>query len=125
MILDAHSLVSLLTLEAEPILNAVVSARRRAVSAASLLEAGMQLQAERGEEALRDLDLLVTKLKLAVLPLGEEQAEAARRAFVQFGNQANPPLSLGDCAAYALARESGEPLMLRGAQIRVKSSRSA
>ncbi len=45
----------------------------------------------------------------------EEQAQIARRAFVQYGKGHHPArLNLGDCFAYALAKVLNEPLLCKG-----------
>ena len=45
----------------------------------------------------------------------EEQAQVARRAFMQYG-KGHPParLNLGDCFAYALAKLLDKPLLCKG-----------
>ena len=43
------------------------------------------------------------------------QVKIARRAFVHFGKGCHPAgLNYGDCFAYALARQLGEPLLCKG-----------
>jgi ribonuclease VapC len=46
-----------------------------------------------------------------------EQARIARAAYRRFGRGSGHParLNLGDCFAYALARDLGEPLVFKGA----------
>ena len=46
------------------------------------------------------------------------QASIARRAFVDFGKGRHPAaLNYGDCFAYALARQLGEPLLCKGGDV--------
>jgi ribonuclease VapC len=44
------------------------------------------------------------------------QAQIAREAYRDFGKGSGHPanLNFGDCFAYALAKESGEPLLFKG-----------
>ena len=50
-----------------------------------------------------------------VAPATPLQARAARLAYRRFGKGWHPArLNLGDCFAYALAREAGEPLLAKG-----------
>ena len=43
------------------------------------------------------------------------QAKIARRAFAHYGKERHPAgLNYGDCFAYALARQLGEPLLCKG-----------
>ena len=68
-----------------------------------------------GEEGLRDLDLLTAKLQIETVPVTPRQAEIARRAFRQYGKGIHPArLNFGDCFAYALSKETGEPLLFKG-----------
>lgn len=59
---------------------------------------------------------LAGDVKLVVEPVTAAQAEVARRAYQGFGRGSGHAarLNLGDCFAYALARESGEPLLFKG-----------
>ncbi len=52
------------------------------------------------------------------------QARAARLAYRRFGKGRHPArLNLGDCFAYALARETGEPLLCKGEDFPPPTSR--
>ena len=46
----------------------------------------------------------------------EHQARIAREAYRDFGKVSGHPakLNFGDCFAYALAKEAGEPLLFKG-----------
>ena len=49
------------------------------------------------------------------MPVTVEHAELARTAYRRFGRGNHPArLNFGDCFAYALARETGEPLLYKG-----------
>jgi ribonuclease VapC len=85
------------------------------MSAASLLEASMILHSRKGGDGVRDLDLLILRFKLALVPFSESQALLAREAFRRFGKGRHPArLTFGDCMAYALAKETGEELLFKG-----------
>ena len=44
-----------------------------------------------------------------------KQGELARRAFKQYGKGVHSArLNFGDCMVYALARDTGEPLLFKG-----------
>ena len=50
-----------------------------------------------------------------VAPFDQEQARAAREAFLRFGKGRHPAaLNFGDCAAYALAKARRAPLLFKG-----------
>jgi ribonuclease VapC len=95
---------------------ALVSARRLFLSAATLVEAGIVAERQNEESGGRDLDLLIHRLRVEVVPVTEEQAELARSAYRRFGKGKHPAaLDVGDCFSYALARSLGEPLLFVGA----------
>lgn len=52
---------------------------------------------------------------MEVIAQDADQARLARQAFLGFGKGWHPAvLNLGDCAAYALARSRGLPLLFKG-----------
>jgi ribonuclease VapC len=117
MIIDTSALVSILDQEpeAERLAHAVAAASERMLSAANLVETGIVMQVRRGDEAVRDLDLLLAKLKIEIIAVSAKQANLARKAFQRFGRGRHPArLNFGDCFAYALAKDSGAPLLFKG-----------
>ena len=49
------------------------------------------------------------------MPVDVEQANAARRAFSEYGRGRHPAgLNYGDCFSYALAKVLGAPLLFKG-----------
>ena len=44
------------------------------LSAANLVETGIVMQVRRGDEAVRDLDLLLAKLKIEIIAVSAKQA---------------------------------------------------
>ena len=64
---------------------------------------------------MRLLDLLIESAGIEVVAVDFAQAKIARRAFAHFGKGCHPAgLNYGDCFAYALARQLGEPLLCKG-----------
>lgn len=117
MIVDTSALLAILEQEPEAkrMARVIANAPGSSLSAATLVEAGIVVQARRGNEGARDLDLLMVKLGLAITPLTERQAHVARKAFRTFGRGRHPAaLNLDDCFAYALAKDSSEPLLAKG-----------
>ena len=53
---------------------------------------------------------------IEIVPFTPAQARLARIAYQQFGRGSGHParLNMGDCFAYALARDLGEPLLFKG-----------
>ncbi len=118
MVIDTSALLAILFLEpeAERFARAIAGAARRLISAGTLLETGIVLQARHGDEGARDLDLLVLKPGVEVAPVTERQVALARGAYRQYGKGQRylARLSFGDCFAYALARDAGVPLLFKG-----------
>jgi ribonuclease VapC len=117
MIIDTSALVSILDQEAEAerLVRAIAAASERMLSAANLVETGIVMQVRRGDEAARDLDLLLAKLKIDIIPVSGKQANLARKAFQHYGRGRHPAkLNFGDCFAYALAKDSSASLLFKG-----------
>lgn len=115
MVIDTSALLAIFLAEPErkPILNFILEAETRMISAAHVLETGIVLEARRGESAGREFDLFLVRANLQIVVDGE-QAEIARSAWRKYGKGRHPAaLSVGDCFAYALARFSGEPLLAK------------
>jgi ribonuclease VapC len=117
MVLDTSALLALLLdePEAEGFRAAVEEETARLVSAATLLETALVIEARKGEPGGRELDLLIHKAEIVVVAVDAEQVSEARRAYRRFGKGRHEAgLNVGDVFAYALARTSGEPLLFKG-----------
>lgn len=117
MVLDTSALLAILGDEPEaPAFEAAVERDPvRLLSAASLLEAAIVVESRWGPAGGRELDLLIHKAGVEVVPVDAEQVEVARRAYRDFGRGRHPAgLNYGDCFTYALASVSGEPLLFKG-----------
>jgi ribonuclease VapC len=105
--------------EAERLAHAIGSASRPALSSATLVEVGIVVKARRGEEGARDLDLLLSKLGVDVVAFTARQADIARKAYRNYGRGRHPAsLNLGDCYAYAPAKDASEPALCKGNDFR-------
>jgi ribonuclease VapC len=117
MVLDKSALLAIFLAEPErkPFLEAILQAETRMISAATVLETGIVLEARRGESAGREFDLFVVRANLQIVPVDSEQTEIARSAWRKYGKGRHPAgLNFGDCFAYALAKSAGEPLLSKG-----------
>lgn len=117
MVLDTSSILAMLLGEAEASIFADVISKdsKRLLSAGTVLELMIVIEARKGEAGGRELDLLLHRAKIDVVSFDSEQAEIARQAWRHYGKSNHPAgLNFGDCFAYALAKISGEPLLFKG-----------
>lgn len=86
------------------------------MSAVSLQEASMVLAGRLGDnDPWRELEELVAKARIEIVPHDADLARIARDAFLRFGKGRHPArLNCGDCASYALARHRRIPLLFKG-----------
>lgn len=117
MVIDTSAILAILLdeSEAETFAEVISKDPKRLLSAGTALELMIVIEARKGEAGGRELDLLLHRAKIDVVPFDNEQAEIARQAWRQFGKSNHPAgLNFGDCFAYALAKISGEPLLYKG-----------
>jgi ribonuclease VapC len=117
MIVDTSALVAVLDQESEAqrIVRTLASAPERILSAANLVEVGIVMQARRGDDGARALDLLLAKLRVDIAAVTANQADIARKAFRRYGRGRHAAnLNFGDCFAYALAKDTSAPLLFKG-----------
>ena len=118
MIIDTSAVVAVLF--DEPEMPAFAQAMEDAVecrmSAANFFEAAIVIDGWRDPVVSRRLDDLVEAVGIVVESVDEAQARMARAAYRDFGKGSGHParLNFGDCFAYALARQRGEPLLFKG-----------
>jgi ribonuclease VapC len=87
----------------------------RLMSAATLLEATIVIEARLGDAGGREFDLWLHRAEIEILGVDAEQADLARRAWRRFGRGRHPAgLNYGDCFSYALAATRDEPLLFKG-----------
>jgi ribonuclease VapC len=87
----------------------------RRMSAVSYVEAAVVVDGNRNPVLSRRFDDLLRDVEIAVEPVTFNQARIAREAYRDFGKgRHRAGLNLGDCFAYALAKEKGETLLFKG-----------
>ena len=117
MVIDTSALLAVLLQEpdAARVADAIEAGSPRLLSAATLLEASIVIESRKGEAGGRELDLLVYRGGIEIVPVDQGQAETARAAWRRFGKGRHPAaLNYGDCFAYALAKSRRLPLLFRG-----------
>jgi len=118
VIVDTSALIAILFQEpdAQIFADALASAERPEISAATLFEAFTVADRAHDRTVGHRLDGICRASRLSVIPFDEAQARIAREAYRDFGKGSGHKarLNLGDCFAYALARVTGEPLLYKG-----------
>ena len=116
MIVDTSAIVAILRREPEgdAFFERVVEAERPAMSAIALVEAALIIEGRGGRAAGVRLDSFVDKAGIEVVAVTAGTARLAREAWRVWGRGNHPArLNFGDCFAYALAQERGEPLLFK------------
>jgi ribonuclease VapC len=117
MVLDSSAVLAILFDEPERRAFTLCIERdpHRLMSTANVLESALVAEVRRGEPAGRELDLLLHRADVQLVPVDTDHVELARSAWRRFGKGRHPAaLNFGDCFAYALAAASGEPLLFKG-----------
>ena len=117
MVIDTSALSAMLGMESESarLAAAVEADAIRLISAATVVEIALVIEARHGRDGGRELDLFIAKAGFSIEPVTAEQAEVARDAWRRYGKGRHAAaLNFGDCFSYALAKVSGEPLLFKG-----------
>lgn len=83
---------------------------------AVIVESAVVIDASRDPIATRRFDDFIKEANISIEDITEIQAQIARDAYRDFGKGSGHPakLNFGDCFAYALAKDAGEPLLFKG-----------
>jgi ribonuclease VapC len=118
MIVDTSAIIAILRNEPEATgcARAIADAPIRRVSTVNFVESAVVIDASRDPVASRRFDDFIKEADISVEPVTKIQAQIAREAYRDFGKGSGHPaqLNFGDCFAYALARDAGEPLLFKG-----------
>lgn len=117
MIVDTSAMIAILRNEPEAaaIGEALERPQVRRMSAVSYVEAAVVVDSNRNPVLSRRFDDLLRDVQISVEPVTLHQAHIAREAYRDFGKgRHRAGLNLGDCFAYALAKEKGETLLFKG-----------
>lgn len=117
MVIDSSALVAVLLAEpdASVLETAIFAAPVRVIGAPSFLETSMVLTARVGLAGRDALNTFIGAVAADVAPFTFGQAQRAADAFQRYGKGRHPAsLNFGDCCSYALAAETGLPLLFKG-----------
>jgi len=121
MIIDSSVIVAILRREreADAFGEAMDQAPTRRVSAVNYVEAAVVIDSRRDLIVSRALDDLLRQSQTIIEAVTPEQAKLARETYRLYGKgRHRAGLNLGDCFAYALAKDKGEPLLFKGEDFR-------
>jgi ribonuclease VapC len=117
MVIDTSAIAAIAFNEpdAETYERKVVDAPRRFISAATVLELTIVIEARLGDGGAAELDLWLYKAGVEIVAVDAEQIAVARLAWRRLGKGRHPAgLNFGDCFSYALAKSRHEPLLFKG-----------
>ena len=122
MIIDTSAIVAVLRGEPDGTAYArvIAEAAEARVSAATYVELAIVVDGALDQVLSGVLDRFLEDSGIRIEPLTVQQARIARDAYRRFGRGSGHPahLNMGDCFAYALARDLGEPLLFKGDDFR-------
>lgn len=117
LILDTSAAMAILT--GEPghgwIVDRLAEAERRMMSAGTLIELGIVLEARIGPAAGGIIERFLRDGGIEVVPVGRSDVDRAMEGWRRFGRGRHPAaLNLGDLFAYALATSTDQPVLCTG-----------
>lgn len=123
MILDSSALIAILQQEADAqtYAQALDGAKLLRLSAPTYLETAMVHSSRFGSDAISELDELVARIGIEILPFSHQGAQVAALAFLKYGKGQGHPaqLNFGDCISYATSKVEAMPLLFKGDDFRL------
>jgi ribonuclease VapC len=118
VIIDSSAVIAILfdEPEAQALLSQIAVAEVCRLSSASLVEIGIVLRRDAAAQRRAAFDEMRRLFSIKIGPVIEQQAYLALDAYDRFGKGTGHPagLNYGDCFSYALAKQTGEPLLFKG-----------
>ncbi len=113
---DTSAIVAVLFDEPErSVIEARLMSETCVISAATLVELGIVIEAKSGPAGMQLLHELLDRIDIEVMAVDPVQAQIALVGWRRFGKGRHPAgLNLGDTFSYALARHLGQPLVFVG-----------
>jgi ribonuclease VapC len=117
VIVDSSAVLAIVLREddRERYVDAILTATPVRMSVANWLEATMVVDSRGSPVAVSRFEDFFRDARIELMPVSLSQAGIARRAWRIYGRGTHPAkLNFGDCFAYALAKETNEPLLFKG-----------
>ena len=116
MVVDASALLAILFTEPErrAFSLALNHASSTLLSPVNWYEAAVNAKSH-GTQEVKALQSLIQRIGIQIIPIDEAQMKLAYAAWGKYGKgRHRARLNMGDCFAYALAKQTGEPLLYKG-----------
>jgi ribonuclease VapC len=118
MVVDTSVILAIVLDEAEgeTFIEHILKSDAAVISAGSVIELAAVSTRRFGGALDARIDVAIAKLGLAIAPVTPAQGVVGRDAYRKYGLGTGHPakLNFGDCFSYALAKETGEPLLFKG-----------
>ncbi|RWN27209.1 MAG: type II toxin-antitoxin system VapC family toxin [Mesorhizobium sp.] len=118
MVIDTSAILAILKQEPDaPVIAQRLSGNQLMfMSAATLMECGTVVVGRYGAAGTAELRGLLERLKVTIVALTAEHAQAGIEAYALYGRGTGHPakLNMGDCLSYALAKTQNLPLLFKG-----------
>lgn len=117
IVVDTSAVVAILGNEptAQELIDVIDSSDRRLVSAATLVELGIVMEVRLGAAGGSIVDRFIRDGEIIVVAVDRHHADRAIEGWRRFGKGRHAAaLNLGDCFTYALAAETGLPILCTG-----------
>lgn len=116
MVVDASAIMAIVKKEPEwrSFIQTISRAAAPVISPVNWYEAAVNAEKYVPRD-LRIVEVTVTKLAIRIVPVDEAQMRLAHAAWRKYGKGRHEArLNMGDCFAYALAKQLDEPLLYKG-----------
>ena len=117
MVVDTSALVAILKVEpdASTLLSRLGNSGANRIATATLLEAQMVVISQVGEAGVPELELLLNRAQIQVVPFNADHMRWALHGWRHYGKgRHRAALNLGDCFSYGLAKAMDAPLLFKG-----------
>ena len=127
MVIDSSVILAIVFDESDGMdYAAVILDNNCVIGALNYLEVWIVADRQRNKDIARKAQMVFENLAIDVIPFTIDHAVLARRAYDTFGKVLHPAkLNMGDCCAYALAQDRGEPLFFKGGDFALTDVRAA
>jgi ribonuclease VapC len=123
VIVDTSALIAILNgeLEADAFARRVAKAGKSFIASATYLETCMVWSSRKEPTAIADVDEMLLKGNIEILPFSPDASRIAATAFLTYGKGRGHParLNFGDCISYAMSKTELMPLLFKGNDFRL------